>query len=142
MNRVTHEGLTAAVVKCLEAKNYQVLPDQVDKIIQLYETMMTRHTSMVVGPTGGGKSVVIQVLADAQTLLDYKTKLFIINPKAQTVLELYGELDPHTRDWTDGLLSNIFRRMNNTPFENERERRFSFSLSHTSALTHSYSLIV
>ena len=35
--------------------------------MQLYETMMTRHTTMVVGPTGGGKSVVIKTLAEAQT---------------------------------------------------------------------------
>ena len=40
---------------------------QVDKVVQLYETMLTRHTSMVVGPTGGGKSVVINALAQAQT---------------------------------------------------------------------------
>ena len=40
---------------------------QVDKVVQLYETMMTRHTTMVVGPTGGGKSVVIKTLAESQT---------------------------------------------------------------------------
>jgi len=28
------------------------------------------------------------------------------------IKELYGELDPETRDWTDGLLSNIFRELN------------------------------
>lgn len=33
----------------------------------MYETMMTRHTTMVVGPTGGGKSVVINTLCQAQT---------------------------------------------------------------------------
>lgn len=37
------------------------------QVVQLYETMMTRHTTMVVGPTGGGKSVVINTLAQAQT---------------------------------------------------------------------------
>ena len=36
-------------------------------MVQLYETMLTRHTSMVVGPTGGGKSVVINTLCQAQT---------------------------------------------------------------------------
>lgn len=40
---------------------------QVDKVVQMYETMLTRHTTMVVGPTGGGKSVVINTLAQAQT---------------------------------------------------------------------------
>lgn len=43
------------------------LPPQVDKVIQMYETMLTRHTTMVVGPTGGGKSVVINTLCQAQT---------------------------------------------------------------------------
>jgi len=37
------------------------------QVVQLYETMMTRHTTMIVGPTGGGKSVVINTLAQAQT---------------------------------------------------------------------------
>lgn len=36
-------------------------------MVQMYETMMTRHTTMIVGPTGGGKSVVISTLCKAQT---------------------------------------------------------------------------
>ena len=36
--------------------------DQIDKVVQLFETMITRHTTMVVGPTGSGKSTVIEVL--------------------------------------------------------------------------------
>lgn len=40
---------------------------QVDKVVQMHETMMTRHTTMIVGPTGGGKSVVISTLCQAQT---------------------------------------------------------------------------
>ena len=44
-----------------------LLMPQVDKVVQLYETMLTRHTTMVVGPTGGGKSVVINTLCQAQT---------------------------------------------------------------------------
>ena len=32
--------------------------------------------------------------------------------QALSVAELYGVLDTDTRDWTDGLLSNIFRDIN------------------------------
>ncbi len=83
--------------------------EQVDKIVQLYEVMMTRHTTMVVGQTGGGKTVILNSLARAQTKLGKKTHMYVINPKAISVSELYGVLDKDTRDWTDGLLSNIFR---------------------------------
>ena len=37
--------------------NYQVWPAQTDKIMQLYDQMMVRHGLMLVGPTGGGKTV-------------------------------------------------------------------------------------
>ena len=49
------------------------------------------------------------------------TKLFTLNPKATTVVELYGVLDPITWDWTDGLLSNIFREVNKPTDKNERK---------------------
>jgi dynein heavy chain len=54
---------------------------QVDKVIQLHETIMTRHTTMVVGQTGGGKTVILNTIARSQTKLGKKTTLFTINPK-------------------------------------------------------------
>ena len=113
--RVRYPQMNDVVEEDLAENGYKVMTEpsqQVDKVIQLYETMMTRHTTMVVGNTGGGKSVIIDTLARSQTKLGRITKLHIVNPKAQTVSELYGELDPETRDWTDGLLSNIFRELN------------------------------
>ena len=113
--RVRYPQMNDVVEEDLAENGYKVMTEpsqQVDKVIQLYETMMTRHTTMVVGNTGGGKSVIIDTLARSQTKLGRITKLHIVNPKAQTVSELYGEIDPETRDWTDGLLSNIFRELN------------------------------
>lgn len=49
------------------------------------------------------------------------TKLYTMNPKACTVVELYGTLDPITRDWTDGLLSNIFREINKPTEKKEKK---------------------
>ncbi|XP_045502201.1 dynein axonemal heavy chain 10 [Colias croceus] len=121
--RVGYPDFNTAVVEVLEKDGYIVLPHQVDKIVQMYETMMTRHCTMLVGPTGGGKTVILQTLVKAQTNLGLPTKLTIVNPKACSVIELYGILDPVTRDWTDGLYSKIFREMNR-PAEKD-ERRYS-----------------
>ncbi len=119
--RVGFEDLKQGIIESLEEAHMRpknpryenIFFLQVDKVMQLYETMLTRHTTMVVGPTGGGKSVVLNTLAAAQKrALGLPTKLFPINPKMLTTDELYGVLDPATRDWTDGLLSKIFRDMN------------------------------
>lgn len=108
-----------AVEAGLGAAGYQVLTaagEQVDKVVQLYEVLMTRHTVMVVGQTGGGKSVILNTLAQAQTAMGRRTTLHVLNPKAITVSELYGVLDKDTRDWTDGLLSNMFRYLGESSF--------------------------
>ncbi|KAL0219153.1 hypothetical protein P9112_004806 [Eukaryota sp. TZLM1-RC] len=110
--RVRYPDFNDAVEKVLSQHGYDLVDVQIDKVIQLYETMLTRHCTMVVGSTGGGKSVVINALKEAQTLLGINTKVYTINPKAVTVNELYGVLDPITRDWTNGLLSNTFRSAN------------------------------
>ncbi|XP_069922194.1 dynein axonemal heavy chain 10 isoform X1 [Oryctolagus cuniculus] len=119
--RVRYPDFNDAVEQVLEDKGYVILPVQVDKVVQLFETMLTRHTTMVVGPTGGGKSVVVNTLCQAQTRLGIMTKLYILNPKAVSVIELYGILDPTTRDWTDGVLSNIFREINRPTDKKERK---------------------
>eukprot|EP00798_Chlamydomonas_sp_ICE-L_P031817 gene31817-7021_t len=92
--------------------------------LDLYETMMTRHTTMVVGQTGGGKTVILNTLARSQTKMGTKTTLYTLNPKAISVAELYGVLDPDTRDWTDGLLSNIFRETSKPLAPDKDEARF------------------
>ena len=53
--------------------------------------------------------------------LGIPTKLYTLNAKACSVIELYGTLDPVTRDWTDGLLSCIFRDINRPTEKNERK---------------------
>uniref|UniRef100_A0A7S4D2X3 Dynein-1, subspecies f n=1 Tax=Eutreptiella gymnastica TaxID=73025 RepID=A0A7S4D2X3_9EUGL len=126
VERVTQEALAKAVQNDIKTKGYQYLSQQADKVVQLYETMLTRHTTMVVGPTQGGKTVIITTLQNAQTDLKLPTKIFVVNAKAQHISELYGVLDPITRTWTDGLFSNIFRTINKVSDKEgaDRERKY------------------
>jgi dynein heavy chain len=116
--RVANAQLEAAVRQDLAEHGFEhsrtaAFDLQVDKVVQLYETQLTRHTVMVVGPTQGGKTVVIETLARARlAAFNSATKLHKLNPKAQNLNELYGVMDPLTRDWTDGILSKLFRQCN------------------------------
>ncbi|XP_011184312.3 dynein axonemal heavy chain 10 [Zeugodacus cucurbitae] len=123
--RIGYPDFNAAVRHTLVTDGYVLLADQEDKVVQMYETMMTRHSTMIVGPTGGGKTVVINTLIKAQCHMGLPTKCTVLNPKACSVIELYGYLDMDTRDWIDGLFSNIFREMNR-PTEREERRYVCF----------------
>jgi len=108
--------------KCIklscEAKNLQIHPWFIEKVIQLYEMIVVRHGLMVVGPAGGGKTSNIRVLEMALTMLKkYKIqgkryeKVLIkyINPKSITMGQLYGSFDENTHEWRDGVLANMIR---------------------------------
>lgn len=129
--RVVHEELKTEVIKFMESNGFmhsdeEKFMKQIDKVMQLHETMQTRHTTMVVGPTGGGKSTIILSLKNGYQGVnpDLKVNIDVMNSKSITVKELYGVLEPTTRDWTDGLLSKLFRDMNMPLPEGKQEKRW------------------
>jgi dynein heavy chain len=62
----------------------------------------------------------LNTLAAAQTQMGMKTSLYTVNPKAISVIELYGTLDSLTREWTDGIVSMLYRMINRPILRNER----------------------
>lgn len=55
-------GIMESTIK-LVMENANLQPEScfITKVIQLYETMIVRHGVMTVGPTGGGKTAVLNV---------------------------------------------------------------------------------
>ena len=93
--RVAFEALSDAIGMYLDTNGYHedddVFAFQVDKALQIYETQTVRHTTQVVGPTGGGKTLVVDALAWARGPAQGVTvKQSVINPKAQPLHQLYG----------------------------------------------------
>ncbi|KAI5730401.1 hypothetical protein M8J76_013302 [Diaphorina citri] len=107
-----------AMEAVMSENNLQLEPGSFLKTIQLYETMLVRHGVMTVGPTGGGKTTVTNILKWTLTRL-YETNVpgnffrpvhtYTLNPKSVTSGELYGETNLTTMEWKDGLIG-IFTR--------------------------------
>uniref|UniRef100_A0A8C0I316 Dynein axonemal heavy chain 2 n=1 Tax=Balaenoptera musculus TaxID=9771 RepID=A0A8C0I316_BALMU len=94
----------------------QTTPFTLTKVIQLYETKNSRHSTMIVGCTGSGKTASWRILQSSLSSLCRAgepnfniVREFPLNPKALSLGELYGEYDLNTNEWTDGVLSSVMR---------------------------------
>ena len=134
-----YDEFLGATNTILEEKNLQSTNFFLQKTIQTYEMMIVssktliamhmqgihdrmffsqqvRHGFMLVGGPFSGKTTVLDVLACTLTLLhergqmdEYNTSYRVVNPKSVTMGQLFGQFDPVSHEWTDGVVANTFR---------------------------------
>jgi dynein heavy chain len=115
------------------AREMGLIPDEefVLRVVQLSELLAIRHCVFLMGPTGCGRTEARAVLAralqkgvpvrpgiDPPIANDYlrpnngkRVTVREIDPKAVSTWELYGSVNPSTREWRDGVLSSAMRDM-------------------------------
>ncbi|XP_074663059.1 dynein axonemal heavy chain 6-like [Tubulanus polymorphus] len=120
-----------AIHKSIEDQNLQNWPSQIERVKQLYSQILVRHGVMLVGPTGGGKTTVRSILQKALVLMPSinvtvndegekefvmnrskrgQVEVFTVNPKCVKLGKLFGETDPNTFEWSDGLIAMATRK--------------------------------
>jgi dynein heavy chain len=123
---VDTDELQIAIEQSMLKKGLMLDENLVVKVMQLFEAKKTRHGNMLVGATMSGKTKCWEILMDAINRLhqeekdegktekdDFKwspVKIEVMNPKAVTTDELYGNFDDQNPpQWCEGVLSTTLK---------------------------------
>lgn len=104
----------------------------VEKTRQLYCLMQHQAGVMLVGPTGSGKSTTWRILYEGikryeisrdatcypENRKTRRSSVTIIDAKILSMRQLYGYLDPLTREWTDGIFTKTLRNISECAEDN------------------------
>lgn len=107
---VEEEDLLNAIKEEADTSGYFPVNSWLEKVLQIYYIQHINHGIMLVGSSSTGKtsacSVLLRVLHKLESV---EVEKYVINAKSVTKDGLFGYLNPITREWTDGIFTNILR---------------------------------
>ena len=105
-----NHNLVTVLKEQMIAGGLAILDNLLNKAMQILETEKTSSGIILMGESGSGKSVAIRQLFKALCAIEgIQHSIYYIDAKVLSKENLFGHLDPVTRDWSDGLLPKILR---------------------------------
>ena len=116
---IRNEQLENAMKEVMTGTNFNLAFDQgqIQKMMQLKESLDQRMGCVIVGPSGCGKSTLWRVLREAMQKCGQIVKIYVMNPKSMPRVRLLGRMDLDTREWFDGVLTDAARQVVKEPME-------------------------
>ena len=121
-NKKPPETIEPHLKRAAADANLQHPPQWVLKATQLLDMARVRHSVLVLGPAGSGKTKLAETLLAALSacpeqpaagpMLGKPHRQVRMNPKAITSKQMYGYIDMGSKEWHDGIFSSQFRKIN------------------------------
>ncbi|KOB71034.1 Dynein heavy chain [Operophtera brumata] len=113
--RSVDRAVKRSIRRDIRTFNLHLVQTAIEKHISLRTAKQGITRVFIIGFAGTGKSMVWQCLNKTYTMMKLKPYYNDLDPKAVTNDELFGIINPATREWKDGLFSTIMRDMANMP---------------------------
>lgn len=105
------------IYRQLERDGFKQNDQFAEKVLQLNEALNVRVGVIIVGPSLTGKSNIIKTLENSLNMMKFQNyssmpsiQSTYINPRAQSMNDLYGNIEPITNNFNDGILSLKIRQ--------------------------------
>ncbi|KAF5283232.1 hypothetical protein FQA39_LY17379 [Lamprigera yunnana] len=105
VENVGEEPLIAALKDTFTNMHLESNSRQIEKCVELYQQLQQRMGVALVGPPNSGKSTLRNLLFKALISMGKTLKQHIFNPKSMPKIQLLGQIDVDSRQWTDGVLT-------------------------------------
>ncbi|KAI9189963.1 hypothetical protein H9P43_001396 [Blastocladiella emersonii ATCC 22665] len=113
--RKRSEVFESEIRKATLENGLQVEENFILKVVQTEELLVVRHCVFLIGNAATGKSQIWKTLARTYNNMGRKCTFADLDPKAVTTDDLFGFINPSTREWKDGLFSSLMRDFANMP---------------------------
>ena len=97
------------VIQSTQAAGLEASASFVQRVLDIRALVKVRHSLFILGAEATGKTELWRTLAHLNTRTGLDTTYQRVSPKTMDLVELFGRINPKTKEWQDGVFTGIMR---------------------------------